>query len=217
MNDQDIILELEKREVVRKGLSQLRNNGIVPGVIHDHGKPSTHVQGNYLKIAKVYEKAGKHHMVELKIEGKKDSAIIKDVNYDPVKNKIRHVVFQSVRQNESIETEVPIRLEGEIPAEKVGLMVLNGLTHLVIEALPKDLPDEIVVNATKLVEIGDKITVQDIKAPSGVSIVNEPEEVIASVEETKAQISEEAEESSEEGEVGGEAKAESKQESVEEK
>jgi len=215
MSDQDISLELDKREVVRKGLSQLRNNGIVPGVIHDHGKPSTHVQGNYLKIAKVYEKAGKHHMVELKIAGKKDSAIIKDVNYDPVKNKIRHVVFQSVRQNETIETEVPIKLEGEIPAEKTGLMVINGLTHLVIEALPKDLPDVISVDATSLVEIGDKIIVEDIKAPSGVTILNEPEEVIASVEETKAQISEEGEESTEEAEEGGETKAESKQESVE--
>src|ERR1700722_8902402 len=174
MSDQTISLELEKRETVGKGLSHLRNEGMVPGVIHDHGKPSVHIQVEYGRLAKIYSQAGKHSMVELKIGNKKDAAIIKDVNYDPVKNKIQHIVFQAVEQNEVIETEVPVVLDGEAPAEKAGLMVLTGITHVNLEALPRDLPDKVIVDATKLSEIGDKLTVADIVVPSGVTILTEP-------------------------------------------
>lgn len=209
MSDQGITLELQKREIVRKGLAKLRHDGLVPGVIHDHGKPSIHVQADYQILARVYSQAGKHHMVELKIGPKTDSAIIKDVNFDPVKNRIRHIVFQAVRQNETIETDIPVVLDGEIPAEKAGLMIINGATSIKVESLPKDLPDEIKIDATSLAEIGDKITVADIVAPSGVTILTEPETPIASVEETKEQISEEAKEEVEGEEATSEAGEES--------
>ncbi|HVX58721.1 MAG TPA: hypothetical protein VG964_03215, partial [Candidatus Saccharimonadales bacterium] len=92
-----------------------------------------------------------------------------------------------------VEAEVSVHLEGEIPAEKVGLMVLHQLDAVQIEALPKDLPDELTVDAAKLVELHDKLTVADITAPSGVTILTDPEHPIATVVETKAMMSEEAE------------------------
>lgn len=210
MSDNEIVLALDKREVLGKGLNQLRKQNIVPAVIHDHGKPSLHVMGEYRLIAKVYGEAGKHHPVNLKIGDKSETVIIKDVHYDPVKHVIRHVVFQAIRQDETVETEVPVVLEGEIPAVKAGLMVITHLTHVNAEALPRDLPDQLVVDATGLAEINDKITVADITVPSGVTILTEPETLIASVEETKAQLSEESTEEEVEGE--GEETEESEQE-----
>ena len=72
-------------------------------------------------------------------------------------------------------------------------MVIRTLEAVEIEALPKDLVDILTVDPSGLTEIGDKITVADIKVPSGVIILTEPEHSIAVVEETKAQMSEEAE------------------------
>jgi hypothetical protein len=92
---------------------------------------------------------------------------------------LQHVVFQAIRQNETVEAEVPIRVEGDIPAEKVGLMTLHQLDTVEIEALPRNLPDELVVSAEKLVELHDKITVADLVVPDGVTILTELDHPIA--------------------------------------
>jgi large subunit ribosomal protein L25 len=192
MSGNSIAVSLQDRAVLRKGLKQLRAEGKIPAVIHDHGNDSIHVMGDQTAIVKAYGEAGKHHPVELSVGDKKHLAIIKDVDTDPVKNTMRHVVFQAIKQDEKVETEVPIHFAGDAPAVKAGLMVIRQLDTVQIEALPKDLIDSVEVDATKLVEIGDHVTVADIVAPTGVTILTELNHPIATVEETKAQESEEA-------------------------
>lgn len=194
MSGQDITVKLEIRETIGKGLGNLRRSGTVPGVIHDHGKESVHVMGNYSEMYKTFINAGKHHPVNITVGNKKYMALIKDVDFEPRKHMLRHVVFNAIKADEKQQTEVPIKLVGEIPAEKAGLLVITPLDVVEIEALPKDLIDEIEVDASSLSEIGDKLTVADIKAPSTISILTEPEHTIAVIEETPAQVSEEAEE-----------------------
>ena len=90
--------------------------------------------------------------------------------------------------------------------------MIRQLDAVEIEALPKDLIDEIVLDASSLAEIGDKLTVADISVPTGVTIITAADHPIAVVEETKAQMSEEDEVATEAGDVpsenGGEAPAE---------
>ncbi len=194
MTDASVNLALQEREVLGKQVRGLRREGLVPAVIHDHGKVSQHVMAPTVEITKAYLHAGKHHPINLTVGSKKYMALIKDADFDPRKHLLRHVVFNAIKADEKQQTEVPVHFaEGEIPAEKAGLMVIRTLDAVEIEALPKDLVDELVVDASVLVEIGDKITVADIKIPNGVTILTEPEHSIAVVEETKAQMSEEAE------------------------
>lgn len=202
MSQDVIVVELEDRKALGKGLNHMRAEGRVPAVVHDHGKDSWHVSGDYLQFVKMYQRAGKHHPLELHLGSKKQLAIIKDVDYEPVKHRIRHIVFQAIKQDEKVEAEVPVVIEGEVPAEKAGFMVITHLTQIKIEALPKDLPDQLVAQADKLAEIGDKLSVEDLKVPSGVTVLEEPDAPLATVEETKAQVSEEAETA--EGEEGAE-------------
>jgi large subunit ribosomal protein L25 len=206
MGGKDIALAVQERAVRGKAVKQLRRDGFIPAVIHDHGKPSRVVMVPYLDIQKAYQEAGKHHPLALDAGDEKFVALIKDVDFDPKKHQMRHVVFNAIKQDEKVETEVPLVLEGDIPAEKAGLMIITQLDHVEIEALPRHLIDELKVDATKLVEIGDKIHVSDIVVPEGVTILTEAEHPIATVEEPKAQISEEAEEEVEgaEGEEGAE-------------
>lgn len=190
MSTDAINVELQPREVIKKGLRKLRDSGQLPVVIHDHGKPSTHAMGDTVQLSKTYVRAGKHHPVEITIGNVKHLALIKDVDIEPVKNRLRHIVFQAIKQDEKVEAEVPIHLDGEIPAERAGLMVLKQLDYVTIEALPKYLIDEIKIDATGLAEIGDTITVADIKIPEGVEIMTDPTHSIATVEEPKVQIEE---------------------------
>lgn len=204
MADVDTPVKLEQRTVVGKGLSRLRNEGVVPAVIHNHGAESIHVMGPEMELARVYQAAGKHHPLNLEVGADKYLALIKDAHFDPVKRRLQHVVFQAIKQNEKVEAEVPIHMEGEIPAEKVGLMVLRQLDAVEIEALPRNLPDKLVVNTESLAELHDKLTVADLQVPEGVTVLTDPEHPIATVVETKAMMSEEESEGPQEGE-GGEA------------
>lgn len=210
MIDLDTPLKLQERAVLGKGLGSLRSDGIVPAVIHNHGQASIHVMAPELELERVYEAAGKHHPLNLEVGDQKFLVLIKDAHYNPAKRRLQHVVFQAIKRDEKVEAEVPIRLEGEVPAEKVGLQVINQLDHVEVEALPKDLPDELVINAEKLAEIGDKVTVADLAVPEGVTVLTDTEYPIATVVEPKEQVIEEPEAEAAEGEevVEGEEAAE---------
>lgn len=192
MSSDTILVELEKREVLGKGLAKIRGMGQVPAVIHDHGKESIHVQGDFLKLVKVYAEAGKHHPVQLKVGGKEHLALIKDVDYEPAKHRMRHMVFQAINKNEETEAEIPVvfKADAEIPAEKISLLVLKQLDHVEVKALPRDLPDELIVDPSTLADVGDNLTVADLIAPAGVTILTAPETQIAIVEMPKDQIAE---------------------------
>lgn len=195
MSSDQIALTLQPREVIGKGLTKLRSEGQIPAVIHDHGKDSIHVMANQTDLNKVFSAAGKHHPVNLTVGSTKYLALIKDADFEPRKHMLRHVVFNAIKADEKQQTEVPVHFleDAEIPAEKAGLMVIRSLDVVEIEALPKDLIDEIVIDPSSLTDIGDKLTVADLKVPATITIITEPEHTIAVVEETKAQMSEEDE------------------------
>jgi large subunit ribosomal protein L25 len=200
----DAPVKLEQRTVVGKGLGRLRQDGVGPAVIHNHGQESIHVMGPEMELVKIYQAAGKHHPLNLEVGSDKYLALIKDAHFDPVKRRLQHLVFQAIKQDEAVEAEVPIRIEGDAPAEKVGLIILHQLDAVEIEALPKDLPDELVVSAETLAELHDKITVADLKVPAGVTILTDAEHPIATVAESRAMAAEEAEAEEAEGEGGEE-------------
>lgn len=188
---EDILLNLEPREVTGKAVKHLRKTDMVPAVIHDHGKPSVVVMGPYMEVAKAYQKAGKHHPVTLKAGSQQYTALIKNVDVDPKKQKLRHVVFNAVKANEKVEAEIPIHIkydEGNdsTPAERAGLVVLHQLEAVQVEALPRDLPDALYFDGEKLVETGDNVTVADLVVPSGVTVKAEPTHPLATVFEPSA-------------------------------
>jgi large subunit ribosomal protein L25 len=190
MSDQ-ITLAVDARDTIGKGVKRLRKDGIVPGVIHDHGKPSVHIQAEYQALHKVYVTAGRHHPVEVTADGRKFITIIKSATFDPKYNALNHIVFGAIRANEKVDAEIPVHpsyAEGNdaSPAERAGLIVLAQTTSVAIKALPKDLPDQLTYDAEKLVAVGDQITVADLQVPSGVELDIEPEHVIATVFEPSA-------------------------------
>lgn len=189
-SDTTITLTAHKRDLAGEKPNALRAAGQLPAVIHDHGKDSVHIVVDTKELSKVYAVAGRHHPVTVSVDGKNLTTIIKEVTYKPATNKPFHSVLQAVKANEAVKAEVPLKLVGEIPAEKASLLVLHNLEILEVEALPKDLVDVIEVDAGSLVAAGDKLTVADIKAPTGVVIKTDPEQLVAAVETPKDQIAE---------------------------
>lgn len=188
MSSDTITLKVSERKEVGKAVKALRRQGIVPANMYERGKESQSLSAPAGEIAKVFNQAGKHHPVELVLDGKKHLAMIREVDIDPVKNTLRHVAFHAVKKNEKVEAEIPVKIDGEVPAEKISLLVLQNLDTVMVEALPSELPNELFVPGDKLAEEGDKVTVADIKLPEGVTMLTDPEIMVADVQTPKDQI-----------------------------
>jgi large subunit ribosomal protein L25 len=191
MSQDTINLTLEPREVTGKSVKHLRKAGSVPAVIHDHGKDSIIVQGDAIKMLKVWRQAGKHHPIQLKAGDHSYVALIKDASFDPKKHLLTHIVFNAVDRNQKVDAEIPVRpryAEGNesSPAERNSLIVLAQLETVQVKAIATKLPDFLEYDAEKLVNVGDSVTVADLVAPEGVEIETELEHSIATVYEPSA-------------------------------
>jgi large subunit ribosomal protein L25 len=148
-----------------------RKTGFVPAVIYGRhlGKPQNlQLNARDLKTA-LGKSAGEHLLVDLEITGGgKTLALIQDVQHHPLKRDILHVDFHALREDEKMHTTVPVICFGEASGVKNSGGVLEQLLRSIeVECLPKDLPESITVDVTKL-EIGDAIHIKDIQLPSGV-------------------------------------------------
>lgn len=187
----EITLKLSSREVSGKKVTKLREQGIVPSIVYGGKSDPVNTQSGIVETTKVAHQAGKHTPVHLVIDGKKKLAIIKDIDVDPVKHRVRHIAFHTIKQNEAITTEVPIHLVGlgESEAEKAGLVVLQAIEHLVIKAKPADLPEALELSIANLATADDKLTVADVTLPAGVEFADHEQDlelVIANVYEPSA-------------------------------
>ena len=185
-----IKLELNPRTATGKKVAKLRREGLVPGVVYGSEFAARNVQFTQIAAQKVVREAGRHTPVELMLNGKpRATAIIKSVEYEPARSDISHISFQAVRADEVVTTEVPLVLVGmdESPAAKAGLIILPTLDKVEVRAKTADLPSEIAIDASRLAEAEQKLTLGDAKTPAGVEIVDfDAEQVVATVWEPAA-------------------------------
>ncbi|MGH7218077.1 MAG: 50S ribosomal protein L25 [Candidatus Microsaccharimonas sp.] len=186
-----INLKLDVREEQGKKVAKLRKEGFVPGVVYGLGFDPILVKSEYNIIEKAVRDAGLHSPVHITIDNKKKITLIKDIDRDPVKSRIRHVSFHAVKANEVVHAEVPIRLigGGESVAEKAGLIVLQAIEAVEIKAKPADLPEALEISIVDLATDEDKITLADVTLPDGVEyadIEQDLELVVANVYEPAA-------------------------------
>jgi len=169
---QDVQLQAEKRDALGKNaVAQLRDEGKVPAVVQEHGKESISILIDGPAILKAYRAVGRSQAIDLSVGSAKKLALIKEIEFVPLRNEVQHVVFQALKADEVVDADVPIHIVGEIPAEDNRLVLLNTLESIAIRALPKDLPEALEVSGAPLVEIDDRLTIGDIKLPKGVELV----------------------------------------------
>lgn len=183
-----VLLTVEERRVIGKKVAQLRKEGYVPAVVYGHGVEATAVMAPGKIAEKVWHDAGKHHVIELTMGNETRLAMIKSADLDPVKRRLRHLSLHVVKQNEKVQTEVPVHIkgEGETEAEKGGLVVLKTIEVVEVSAYPRHLPDAVEVPGEKLVAAGDSVTVADILPIEGVEILTPADIVVASAYEPSA-------------------------------
>jgi len=175
-----LILQATKRQNEKP--EELRNAGQIPAVFYGFGKESTAISVPKIEFTKLFREAGETTAITLDMGGEKVSALIHDLQRDPVRGEPTHVDFLVIDMNKEAEVAVPIEFTGLAEAEKGGIgMVVKVMHEVEVRALPADLPHSIAVDLTPLASLSDVIHAKDLTLPKGVTLVTDGEDVVASV------------------------------------
>ncbi len=184
IKQQKIELNAQKREVIGSGLNALRKSGYIPAILYGKNQESIPLQISAKDFCKAFESAGESTLIFINVSGQTYPTIIHDIARDAVSDDILHADFYKVRLDEKIKAKVAVVFQGESLAVKdFGGIFVRNINELEIEALPQDLPHEIVVDISSLKNIGDQILVKNLKLDSKLKVVAEPEEIVATAQE----------------------------------
>jgi large subunit ribosomal protein L25 len=177
-------LAVDARSVLGKQTKRLRRAGAVPGVVFGKGAASIPVQVDAKKFETLYHSVGRSTIFQLNVPGEgMRSAIIKSVQRHPLSGRAVHVDFFLPDLTVELQIDVPFLFTGVAPAiEETGGTLFTSLDHLKVRALPADLPHEITIDLSPLVDLDVAIHVRDLGVDSDtVHVLNDPDEMIVKV------------------------------------
>jgi large subunit ribosomal protein L25 len=183
-------LEVTLREIEgSRANRRLRRSGRVPAVIYGGGDDCLPISVDARELSHALRAAGA--VIELSLEGKSTNAVLKDSQHDPVRGDTWHVDFLRVRMDVAIQTTVTLELTGaeEAPGHTEGGVLEQQLRELQIEALPGDIPENITYDVSGM-ELNDTVHVSDLAAPDKVTILDDPESVVASMNLPRLEVEE---------------------------
>jgi large subunit ribosomal protein L25 len=226
MAGERIRLEVKPREDAGSAVARrLRANGMVPGVLYGAGKKAHPFTVEERELRRVLTgEHGLHAILDVVFDGQKAAhhAVLKEYQLDPVRPRLLHIDLHEVRLDQVIQTQVAVEPVGESPGVKEGGALTLVLREVNVEALPMEVPDHLELDISEMT-IGDSMRVSDLAVRDGVTLLDDPEAVVATVtpptkvEEPEVEEEEELLEGEEaiegEGEVEGEAAPEAAEES----
>lgn len=188
-------LQAETRSVLGKQVKKLRREGILPANVYGKDLSSTAVQVKVDDFESIFKEVGETGLVDLMVEGKKRPVLIKNVQYEFRYHTPLHADFYQVNLKEKVKTMVPLEFIGEpkAVADNLGNLI-QPISEVEVEALPESLPENITVNVEPLSAVDEQIQIKDLTTDEGVTILTDPEQVVAKI----AEIVEEAEPEGEE-------------------
>lgn len=154
----DLVIKAEPRDLGTKAV-QIRKQGFIPASVYGHDFDSTPIQVPY----HVFHKALKHGALKVEIKWSSHTQLvaIEEIQKNPRDNKVVHISFHALKQNEKTHMHVPLHFEGEAKGKKEGGVVMQQINELNVFGYPKDIPDEIVIDVTEL-KMDESIHVSDL-------------------------------------------------------
>jgi large subunit ribosomal protein L25 len=177
-------LKAEKRTVLGKQVKKLRRVGLLPANVYGHDLPSVSLQLQATDFATVFKEVGETGLIDLEVDGKKHPVLVKNLQVEFRNHTPLHVDFYQVNLKEKVKTMVPLVIVGEPQAvtEKLGTLI-QPLNEVEVEALPEALPENVEVNVEHLAAVDEQILVRDLPVAEGVTVLTDPEQLVAKIAE----------------------------------
>jgi large subunit ribosomal protein L25 len=170
------------RQPLGKRSRRLVREGKIPAIVYGHNTEPTPIVLDRLEFQKVFVKSGRTHLVDLAIDGRTEKVLVREIQTHPRRLGPIHVDFYQVNLQEKIEVEVPVHLVGESAAVKRGdADILQPMHTVRIEVLPSEIQEAFEVDLTPLEEIESELRVSELKVPKGVTILDDPEDLVVKI------------------------------------
>ena len=195
------------REITGKAVAHLRKEGRLPAVVYGHGVDSSNVTVDAHEFDVLRKHAGPNALIDLSVDGEAAKPVlIHGVQIHPVHRRPLHADLFLVRMTEELTVDVRLVATGVSHAvEQLSGTLLHPTETVRVKALPDHLPQSIEYSVDSLVDFDAAIHVRDLTIPSDVTLLTDPDEIIAKVQAPRVEIEEEPE--VEEGEEGAEGEA----------
>lgn len=183
-------LEIKTRDI-KENLSNLRKDGFVPAVIYGKKEKSQPVTVSEKLLRKIWKEAGESTVITLQSDAGEHDALIHEIDLDPITGAIRHADFYVIEKGKKLTVHVPVEFEGVAPAVKeLGGILVKVLHEVEVEAMPKDLPHALHADVTSIADFDTHVTAGQIVLPAGVTLITDPEEIVAMVAKPKEETEE---------------------------
>lgn len=178
---QKLHLTVTPRELFGKNLKKMRHQGFIPSNVFGPGFKSVSITTQLKDFSKAYKTARETGVVYLDLNKEEIPTLIGQVQRHPVTNAIIHVDFRKIDLKQKIETTVPVKTVNDSPAIAQGGVLLTQSDHVLVEALPEEIPQEIEIDLSKLLEIGAEVRVKDLPVSSSYVVKEDPEKILLSI------------------------------------
>src|SRR5207245_10663459 len=180
-------LKASPRQTLGKRSRRMLREGKLPAIVYGHNTEATPITLDKLEFQKVFLKSGRTQLVDLVLDGDRtEKVLVREIQTHPRRLGPIHVDFYQVNLQEKIEVEVPVHLVGEsAPVKQGDGDVLQPMHSIRVECLPSEIPEAFEVDLTPLDEIDAELRVSDLKVPAGVTVLDEPGELVVEIVHTR--------------------------------
>jgi len=193
---QEVTIEVQRRETVGKGANRrLRAQELVPAVVYGADREPLAIQVPKKTLLTLFKEGGHENRIFLlQLAGTTQTrhVMVRELQVDPMDNRITHIDFQRVMMDKKVRVRVHIELEGVPYGVKTQGGLLDFVTREIeVECLPADIPQSIKIDVAEL-QVGQHAEARELRIPDGVTYLGDEDVVIASVGHAKAEVAEAA-------------------------
>jgi len=189
--ESNILLEVKKRGEEKLKSRKALREGLLLGIIYGRGiKENIPVSFSKVNFMRLLDKTGEGTLIKLKLEEDKSpkDVIIQDIQYHTLTGNVVHVDFLAVSLEEEVEVEVPLEFVGTSPAVKdLGGIFVQSIDNIEVRCKAKDIPKAIEIDISALATFDDMIYLKDVSLPAGIEFLDNPDVVVAMVDEPRTE------------------------------
>jgi large subunit ribosomal protein L25 len=204
-------VKLDPRTVTGKKVRQLRRQGVIPVHLYGADIQPSNLQVDGRMLNRLLPQVGTNIPISIELEDQdmENICFVREVQRHPVSDEVIHVDFLRVDVTKTVSAEVPLNLTGtSLAVTQMAGTLLQNIQSLSIEALPMDMPAEVLVDISVLIDFDTTLLVGDVEVPGNVTVLNDPEDTIVRVAPPRLEVETFEDEEGEEGVAEGEEGAE---------
>lgn len=173
----------KRTETGKKAIKAIRREGFIPAILYG-GNENTNVAVAPMAVRDIIYTPD-FKIAELDIEGSTHKCIVKDIQFDPITDEIKHIDFLELIDGKPVKVNVPVRYVGVSPGVKTGGKLMTQMRSIKIKTTPEHLVDHLTLDISEL-ELGSAVRVRDIDVPDNIEILSVAAAPVANVEVPRA-------------------------------